>query len=124
MRARHERVTVSRPLEAYSKVTSTGQFFGSPSGRSRITVRPMAVHSPGRPLSPSSTCSAIERWFSRLVANRSVTLAGSGVFRGISTTFRFRSVSGSIPSTPRLCELTLVIVKLARSWSPDSLASR
>ena len=59
-------LTVSRPLAAYSKVTSIGQFFGSPSGRSRITVRPMAVHSPGSVLSPSSTCITIDRWFVRL----------------------------------------------------------
>ena len=56
-----------------SKVASTGQPFGSPAGKSRTTVRPMAMQSPGCELSPSTTLIAIERWPSDLVASASCT---------------------------------------------------
>ena len=116
--------TLRRPLIPYSKVTSTGQPLGSPPGRSRITVRPMAVHWEGRELSPSSTWTAIVRCPSERVTNFSVKRAGSGELRRISTTLVLRIVSGSIPSTPRLWALTLVTSNVA--WEPPSarLANR
>ena len=74
--------TVSRPLAPYSNVTSTGQPLGSPAGRSRTTVRPMAMHSPGSELSPSSTLMTIDRWPSDLVAKRSVCRGRQGRVAG------------------------------------------
>jgi len=109
-------------LAAYSNGTSTGQFLGNPGGRSRITVRPSALQSSGELLSPSRICKAMERWFSERVANRSVRFVGSGVLRGMSTTFRFNNVCWSMPSTPRLWALTLPISSGARRPSADCLA--
>ena len=82
-----------RPLEPYSKVTSTGHPLGKPGGKIADYGPADGMYSPGSELSPSRTLMAIERCPSDLVTNRSVYRAGRDVLRGISTTFFLRSVS-------------------------------
>ena len=73
----------------------------------------MGVQSSAEGLSPSTICTRIERWSCLAVLNCRLALTGRGVLRGMTMPLRRRLVCGSTPTTPRLCELTLRMLKVA-----------
>ncbi len=81
---------------------------------------PRAMQCSGRGLSPSTTGTLTLGWFARAVWNCRTMRAGSGVFLGMSVTLRRSPVAAWRPTTPRLCELTLIRSTFERAAEPDA----
>ena len=88
-----------------------------PAGRGAgrgTTHLPSCEQSSGEALSPSTICTRIDRWLAFCVLNTRLAATGRAVLRGMRIAFRGRPVLPSMATTPRLCELTFLILNAER----------